>query len=167
MNKQAFWPTMLSYQNTVHLINMGQADEDQTLASSTKPTLVMSGYIFNGEALSKTPRKVIVRLQFGDDGHEMDILHGSGGDFDSVKLKAFYAMILVEDKRLSAGQSRVVFQHHSILLEQKFRNSDQFPPVVRRFHRVGVFCIEIFEGNDLNREFINQLRHQKEKIEIT
>lgn len=176
MTRRVFWPPIDSCQNTAQLVNVEHAGESQESSSSTKSTLVMSGHIFNGEALAQAPPKTKIELCFDDDEHQMDIVDRCYGKFDSWKLKAFYAMILVEDKRVSylsgAGKDRfsqykAVSKHHGILLEQKSNNSDQFSPVVRRFYRVGVFCVEIFEDNDLNRKFMTQLRHHKDTVEIT
>lgn len=178
MNYEVFWPYMFSYRNTAHLVKVEHADEtveDRKSPLSTNSLLVMSGCIFNGEALSKKPPKTRVKLRFDDDIHEMNIVDGAFGDFDSVKLTAFYAIILVQIEvpaRYSMvadrfSQTEPVFGAHGILLEQELGGSDNFQLVTRRFHRVGVFCIEIVENSDSNREFMNQLYCQKDTIEIT
>jgi hypothetical protein len=87
----------------------------------------MSGCIFNGEALFKMPPRMRVKLRFDNGRHEVDIGDGSGGDFDPLKLKAFYAMpLVIEESHYLIGPNEFnqpLFEYHGVLLEQEFRNS--------------------------------------------
>jgi len=168
-------------------------DPKSSLVKNT--ILVMSGCVFNAGALSRKPTKTRVKLRFDDDTYEMDIVEGAMGDFAFEKLTPFSAMILVQQKEepklpamiqvqqkeepelyslepLDSSYPEEVFKAHGILLLQREQlggsvNYNSQPPVTRRFHRVGVFCIEIVEITLASEEFMERLYRQKDTVEIT